>query len=145
MKAILCAAMVLALAVLACGCASTPAAQPAANVITPNLTGNWTGSAVGYIAGSGFTSYSGGHMTMSITAQKDRIFEGRFVYPDQMTGASKSVGFAGAIGRDGKTMTLTEETGGYSSGTLVSPNEIELIFADDSGPIEVAIDTLTRT
>jgi hypothetical protein len=145
MKAILYAAIVLALAVLTCGCATTPAIQPAANGTTPNLTGNWTGPAVGYLAGTGFTNFQGGQMTMSITAQKDRIFEGKFIYPDPVTGVPKSIGIAGAIARDGKTLTLTQESGGYSSGMLISPGEIELIYANDAEPMEVAIDTLKRS
>lgn len=144
MKAILYAGVLLFLVVLVCGCTTTPSSQqtPAAANTTPSLLGNWSGTATGYIEGTGFTNYTGGSMIMMVTNQKDRIFEGQFVYPN-LTG--KTVDFAGAIGRDGRTLTLVEQTGGYSSGTLVSPAEIELIFADDARPFEVAIDQLKKT
>ncbi|MEN6341739.1 MAG: hypothetical protein ABFC89_04180 [Methanospirillum sp.] len=143
MKAILFAAILLVVAALACGCTTAPA-QQAGTATTPNLTGNWTGTATGYLEGTGFTDYSGGRMIMSVTSQKDRIFEGKYIYPN-LTGSAQTVGFAGAVARDGRTLTIVETNGGYSTGTLVTPGEIELIFADDSGPIEVAIDTLKKS
>ena len=144
MKAILYAGVLLLLVVLVCGCMTAPPSQqvPAVATTTPSLLGTWSGTATGYIEGTGFTNYSGGSMIMRVTDQKDRIFEGQFVYPN-LTG--KTVDFAGAIGPDGRTLTLVEQTGGYSSGTLLAPDEIEMIFADDARPFEIAIDQLKRT
>jgi len=48
------------------------------------------------------------------------------------------------IGRDGRTLTIVEQEGGYSSGMIVSGNEIELVYAKSGGNFSVAIDTLRR-
>jgi hypothetical protein len=144
MKAVLKASMLLLLIVLVAGCTTTsssPQTSVAANTTAPNLIGNWSGTATGYIEGTGFTNYSGGSMIMRVTDQKDRIFEGQFIYPNQN---EKTVDFAGAIAHDGRTMTMVEQSGGYSTATLVAPGQIDLIFADDTSPFEVAVDQLKK-
>ncbi len=56
----------------------------------------------------------------------------------------RTFGFGGAIGRDGRTLTIVERNGGYSFGTLIAPDEIELTHTDDSEPSDIAIDTLQK-
>ena len=143
MKAILYAGTLLLFAVLICGCTTAPpTAGVAANNTTPNLVGNWTGPSVGYLSGTGFTDYADGTFTMKVTEQKGRIFNGEFVYANRTGMVTSHLG--GVIGRDGTALTIAEQNGGYSHGTVVSANEIELIFTEDGEPIEAAIDSLKR-
>lgn len=142
MKAIVCMG-ILVLALLACGCTTAPQETPPPVPEIPSLLGNWSGTSTGYIGGMGFIDYSGGAITMRVTEQKDRIFFGEFLVTNQ-SGNVMTFGFGGAIGRDGTTLTIVERNGGYSFGTLIAPDEIELIHADDSEPSDVAIDTLRK-
>jgi hypothetical protein len=146
MKALLYAGILLVIVVLACGCtapASPPVTGPSEQK-TPDITGNWTGTMTGYAGGKGFTDYAGYIMNMQVTEQEGRIFNGIFTFSNG-TGFMKTVEFSGAIGRDGRTMTIAESGGGYSFGTLVATDEIELIHADDAEPSDVAIDTLKKS
>ena len=145
MKTILCAGILL-VAVLICGC--TASSQPStAAAQTPSLIGNWTGTMTGYVDGIGYTNFSGHTMTMRITEQKDRIFSGEVIFSEQL--GWESVACAGTIGRDGRTITLVEHEGmhggGYSSGYLISSDEIELIYSDVSDPFCIAIDALKKS
>jgi hypothetical protein len=49
------------------------------------------------------------------------------------------------IDRNGRTLTVVEQDGGYSSGMIVSENEIELVYAESGGNFSIAIDTLRRS
>jgi hypothetical protein len=98
----------------------------------------------GYAGGKGFTDYAGYVMTMQVTEQEERIFHGNFTFSNG-NGFMKSVEFSGVISRDGTTLTIAERGGGYSFGTLIAPDEIELIHADDAEPPDVAIDLLKKS
>jgi hypothetical protein len=146
-KIVLCA-MTLLIAVLICGCTSAesqPATAAAANE-TPDLIGNWTGTMVGYEYGEGYADYTGYTMTLSITEQHDRIFSGEITYTNESgSPVWGTTPFAGAIGRDGTTLTLIEPEEGYSTGSLIGSDEMELIYANGDDPIEIAIDSLKRS
>jgi hypothetical protein len=98
----------------------------------------------GYVDGQGFNDYAGDSMTMRVIEQKGRVFEGDFIFSNQ-TGSTEFVSFAGAIAHDGMTMTMVERGGGYTFATFITPDEIELIYAEASDPFNVAIDSLKRS
>ncbi|MDO9539610.1 MAG: hypothetical protein Q7J09_06365 [Methanocalculus sp.] len=148
MKTVLCAGILL-VAVLICGCTtSSQESTVAGDIQTPNLIGDWTGTMNGYVDGIGYTDYSGYTLTLRITEQKDRIFSGEATFSEQL--GWESVVFAGVIGRDGRTITMVESggsdgDGGYSSGYLTGPDEMELIYAVVSDPISITIDVLKKS
>ncbi|MDN7025097.1 hypothetical protein FGU65_09385 [Methanoculleus sp. FWC-SCC1] len=145
-KPVLCA-IILIVAVLISGCTTTSQQTTAAAAPeTPDLVGNWTGTMVGYEYGVGYTNFSGYTITMIVTEQRDRIFSGAFIFTNE-TGASvwDDAPFAGVVGRDGKTLTLIEDGGGYSTGTVIASDEIELIYADGGDPFNIAINALKRS
>ena len=133
---------ILLAAVALCGCTSvtTPDTPPLPPF--PNLVGNWSGPMTGYDQGPGYTNYSGSIMVMTVKEQKDRIFSGMidFVPP---IGNHPAKEFAGVIDRDGRTIRLAEEVG-YSTGTVLSKDEIEIVYSKDGTPFTVAIDSLKR-
>lgn len=144
-KVVLCA-MTLLIAVLICGCTTTaPQESPVAPAETPSLTGNWTGTMAGYEYGVGYTNFSGYTITMSVAEQRDRIFSGTFIFTNE-SGVQvwENAPFAAVIGRDGRTITMIEEGGGYTSGSIISSDEIELIYADGNDPFNIAINPLKR-
>ncbi len=144
LKSILCVGILL-LTVLICGCTTTPQESNAA-VETPDLIGNWTGTMTGYEYGVGYTNYAGALITLSITEQQDRIFSGEISYTNQSGYAIwETTPCAGVIGRDSRTLTLVEEGGGHSSGSLIAPDEIEFIYSDGAEPFSIAIDSLKRS
>jgi hypothetical protein len=143
--------LVVILAVLACGCTATTPEVPASPVTPdtktmqaiPDLTGNWTGPLKGYDERTGFTNFPNMTMSLTVTEQHDRLFTGylTFVY----TGGEKSsTDVAGAIGRDGRTLTIVEKDSGYSFGTILSDDEIELTYVTDATPYSIAVDSFRR-
>ena len=110
----------------------------------PNLVGNWTGTAKGYSEGTGYKEFVTNPMYLIVTDQKDRFFTGHMIFP-QNNGSVRTEGFSGVFSREGKGFEIVEYTSGYCGGTIVSANEIELIYADDSEPSRIMIDSLTRT
>jgi hypothetical protein len=143
--------LMFVLIVLACGCTTTSTSSaapasipaPAATVASiPNMIGNWTGTANAYTEGIGYSNYNNGTMMMVVTRQQDRIFSGAFIFTSN--GTTSSVPFAAAIDSNGKTFQDVEKDNGYSTGQIVSANEIEMIYTNSVTPYEVAIDTLTR-
>jgi hypothetical protein len=143
---------ILILAVLACGCTTTNAQNTVAaatpdipNLVVPNIIGNWTGTMKGYDYGTGFSDYAGYTMTLAVIEQQDRVFSGEvsFTAPNG-TPVWGVTPFAGVIGRDGREITIIENEGGYSFGSLVAPGEMELIYADGREPFSIAIDSLKK-
>lgn len=140
--------LLLIIAVVACGCTAAspaaPAAAPAEKTVPyiPNLTGTWTGPMQGYDQGTGFSDYPALDVKMTVTGQKGRVFAGHMVFTVNGTGSRS--GFAGAIGRDGRTLSITEEGGGYCTGEVVGEDEIELTYMQDGSPYSIAIDSFRR-
>jgi hypothetical protein len=109
----------------------------------PDLIGNWTGLGTGYFAENGFYKLNeNGSVGYNITEQKGRLFTGNITYTLNGTGIVE--GFAGAIGPDNKTLSLAEYDGGYDLGTIVSGDEIELIYVEDGDSGWAAINRLHR-
>ncbi|WFN34955.1 hypothetical protein L1S32_02210 [Methanogenium sp. S4BF] len=144
LNSILCAGILL-LAVLICGCTTTPQESSAA-VENPDLIGNWTGTMTGYEYGEGYTNYAGALMTLSITEQQDRIFSGEISFTNQSGYPIwEPLTCAGVLGPDSRTLTLVEEGGGHSSGSLIAPDEIEVVYLDAGEPFSIAINSLKRS
>jgi hypothetical protein len=150
MKITLTILIVIILAVLACGCtAITPPTtqsstipQASHNTAIPNLTGTWIGTMQGYDQNTGFSDYHNQTMTVFVTGQQGRIFSGHYVWTSNGTVVTE--GFAGVIGPDGRTLSTAEANEGYSSGIMLSENEIELTWHHAGVDYGVAIDSLTR-
>ncbi|MDD4136905.1 MAG: hypothetical protein PHT99_03300 [Methanoregula sp.] len=150
--------LVVILAVLACGCtaaapsgtvsslAATPAATgtpvATAAVSIPDLTGTWTGTMQGYDEDLGFTDYPNLTMKLTVDQQHNRLFSGHLVFSGNGTGST--VDMAGVISRDGTTFTMVEKGSGYTTGTVLGKDEIELTHLYDGEPYSVAVDTLKR-
>ena len=133
MKKILCFAL-LVMVFLATGISAAK---------VPDLQGNWTGSWSGYDDGKGYPNLSDGSMFFNVTEQKDRLFAGNLTIK-QKNETTASGGFAGAIGLDNKTLYISQFDKGYSLGTIISNDEMELIYLSDGKAGSVAIDRLHR-
>ena len=146
MKAVVCVGILLLIAVvLTCGCTTTaPPASGTTPAATPDLVGNWSGTWKDYTDGTGYSDGAGYTMIMSVTEQQDRIFSGVFYFINP-SGVTETDTFAGVIGPDGKTLTVVEQNGGYSSGTFSAPDAIELIYTNDAVPYNIAIDSLKKS
>lgn len=89
-------------------------------------------------------------MTLSVTEQNDRLFSGVITITNQsgspVWGANtdRTTRCAGAIGHDGKTLTVVGQGGGYSSGSLIAPDEMELIYTEESETFYIGIDSLKQ-
>lgn len=110
----------------------------------PDLLGIWTAKWSSYDNGIGFSnSAENESLILAISEQEERIFAGNITY--QMDNDTKgSEGFAGAIGLDGKTLYIAEFDEGYCLGTMISNDEMELIYLADGENGSAAIDRLYR-
>jgi hypothetical protein len=109
----------------------------------PDLQGNWTGSWSGYDDAKGYPNLSDGSMFFNVTEQKDRLFAGNLTIK-QKNETTASGGFAGAIGLDNKTLLIARLDKGYSQGTIISNDEMELVYRSDGKGGLVSIDKLYR-
>ncbi|MCJ7443231.1 MAG: hypothetical protein MUO26_01650 [Methanotrichaceae archaeon] len=110
----------------------------------PNLVGNWTGTSNGYFNEDGIARLSeNGSISLVITAQKDRLFTGNLTA--MLNGEEIVKGLAGAIGLDGKTLYIVEFDQGYDIGTIISDDELELIYLADGKTGQAFIDRLHRS
>lgn len=133
--------LVVIIAVLACGCMAAAPAQTTAPAV-PNLVGTWTGPMEGYDEDGGFTDYPFLKATMTVTEQHGRLFSGHILFT--LNGTETTTGFAGAIGRDGRTLSIAEKDGGYCSGMIMAADEIELTYMQDGSQYSIAIDSFKR-
>jgi len=140
--------------VIISGCTNTGSTTPNIATLTvtvttpvpagiPNLMGNWTGTRKGYSEGTGYTEFVTNPMYLIVTDQKGRFFTGQMIFPMDNSSVMTE-GFSGVFSREGKSFEIVEYTSGYCGGTIVSADEIELIYADDSEPSRIMIDSLTR-
>jgi hypothetical protein len=110
----------------------------------PNLLGNWTSSWSAYDEGKGYSnSTESAPINFTFVEQKDRIFAGNLTYKLENE-TEIAEGFAGAIGLDNKTLYIAEFDRGYALGTIISNDEMELIYLADGKITSVAVDRLYR-
>jgi hypothetical protein len=110
----------------------------------PELLGKWNGSWSSYDESRGLhTMTNNESLAFDFTEQENRIFAGNLtiVLENEI---EINQGFAGAIGLDNKTLYITEFDRGYVQGTIISNDEIELIYLADGENASVAIDRLYR-
>lgn len=113
-----------------------------ASPVLPALTGTWTGPMRGYDEGIGFSEYPNLTMVMVVSDQHGRLFSGHMLFNEN--GTEWTTDIAGAIGRDNRTLSLTEKDGGYCFGEVLGQDEIELTYMQDGSPYSIAIDSLKR-
>ncbi len=110
----------------------------------PDLLGIWTGSWSSYDEGIGHSnSTENVSIIFAFIEQDDRLFAGNITIK-QENETEIGEGFAGAIGLDNKTLYIAEFDKGYSLGTIISNDEMELIYLADGENASVAIDRLHR-
>ncbi len=114
----------------------------------PDLVGNWAGSGPGYHEGTGYVDDTD-YVTLSLTIveQNDRLFAGNMTY--QVNGTDVVESFFGVFATDNKSFHLVEFGSGIDLGTIISDDEIELIYIQDGDPAEsrlteIFIDRLYR-
>jgi hypothetical protein len=110
----------------------------------PDLLGKWTGSWNAYDEGTGYSNLTeNASITCTFLEQNDRIFAGNITFK-QENETETGEGFAGAIGLDNKTLYIAEFDEGYAMGTIISNDEMELIYLADGENASIAIDRLYR-
>lgn len=119
MKQILCLAL-LVLVFLATGICTAK---------VPDLIGKWTGSYNGEVSGSAKLPENKS-LNVTVVEQKNRLVTGNMTYKLE-NGTGIVEGFAGAIGLDNKTLYIAEFKEGYDLGTIISNDDIELIYLED--------------
>ncbi len=123
---------------------SAPAPAMAIPPVMPDLLGTWNGTSVGYMeTGSGYTIFPL-TLTMKVTGQDGRLFTGQISYRS-VNGTDVMKEFAGALSPDGKDIATIEYPDGFCDGEIVSADEIELVFRDETSPSMITIDTFRRT
>jgi hypothetical protein len=108
----------------------------------PDLVGNWAGTGPGYDEETGYVEDMDDILTFSITEQQGRIFNGELTYLSS-NGTDVVEGFAGIIDVDNKTIYIAEFVSGYDVGTIISEDEIDMMYLDSEAG-EVFIETLRR-
>ena len=107
-----------------------------------DLVGNWTGSTTGYVGADGaYNLVENDSISFAISVQNDRLFTGNVTFTRDRETIIE--GFTGAIGADNKTLYIAESKG-YGFGSIISDNEIELIYLENGETVLAAIDKLHR-
>ena len=83
-----------------------------------------------------------GIINYTIVEQDGSLFKGDLVY--KINGTEVVEGFAGAIGADNKTLYLVEFDSGYDLGTIISEDEIEMVYLEDGEPAEISLGRFFR-
>ena len=110
----------------------------------PDLTGNWTGPYTEYQQPNGFFEGDAGRFSLNITEQQDRIFTGFLIY-SRSDGSEVHREIVGVVSSDGTELSVAEKENGYSTGKILGPDEIELVYLSDKDPVSAAVDHLFRT
>ena len=111
----------------------------------PNLLGKWTGLESWYGEVNGTAKLTENRsLNVNIAEQKNRLFTGNLTYKLE-NGTELVEGFSGAIGQDNKTLYISEFKEGYDLGTIISDDEMELIYLQDGKMAETTISRLHRT
>ena len=109
----------------------------------PNLLGKWTGVESWYGKVNESTKLiEDKSLNLTVEEQKDRLVTGNMTYMENRTKIVE--GFSGAIGLDNKTLYIAEFKEGYDLGTIISNDDIELIYLEDGKMGGAEIDRLHR-
>jgi hypothetical protein len=109
----------------------------------PNLLGKWTGVESWYGKVNESTKLiEDKSLNLTVEEQKDSLFTGNMTYIENRTKIVE--GFSGAIGLDNKTLYIAEFKEGYDLGTIISNDDIELIYLEDGKMGGAEIDRLHR-
>jgi hypothetical protein len=109
----------------------------------PDLVGNWTGTWDAYFGEKYASSTENGSINYTFTEQEGRIFVGN-ISGKLGNGSEVDKGFVGAIGPDNQSLYIAESDQGYTFGTMISSDEIELIYLQDGDDTEASIDRIHR-
>ncbi|AET63525.1 hypothetical protein Mhar_0134 [Methanothrix harundinacea 6Ac] len=82
-------------------------------------------------------------VTLTITEQRGRLFNGTISYLD-INDTEVVEGLAGVIALDNTTFYIAEFIAGYDVGTVISEDEIELLYIRDGEMGGVSLDILRR-
>lgn len=108
----------------------------------PDLVGNWAGKGPGYNEEAGYVLDEDNILNFFITEQRGRLFNGELTY--HLNGTDVVEGFAGTISPDNKTLYIAEFISGYDVGTVISEDEIDLMYLLEGKAGAVFIETLRR-
>jgi hypothetical protein len=109
----------------------------------PNLLGKWAGVESWYGKVNESTKLiEDKSLNLTVEEQKDHLFTGNMTYIEN--GTKVVEGFSGAIGLDNKTLYIAEFKEGYDLGTIISNDDIELIYLEDGKMGGAEIDRLHR-
>jgi hypothetical protein len=106
----------------------------------PNLVGNWTCSEEQNVFRHEFQE--GMALNMSVVEQRGRLFTGNLTY--ELNGTETVEGFSGAIGLDNRSIYMAEFREGFDLGTVISEDEIELLYLQEGSRAQAEIDRLHR-
>lgn len=110
----------------------------------PDLVGTWEGPDMGYDPLEGYYGEGENYtVTLTITEQRGRLFNGTISYLD-INDTEVVEGLAGVIALDNTTFYIAEFGSGYDVGTIISEDEVELLYLQDGEGGGVFIDTLRR-
>lgn len=108
----------------------------------PDLVGIWAGKGPGYNDETGYVVDADNTINFSIMEQNGRLFNGELTY--YLNGTEVVEGFAGTISPDNKTFYIAEFGSGYDVGTVISEDEIDLMYLLDGKAGAVFIERLRR-
>ena len=113
--------------------------------LIPDLKGNWTGPSTGYDRVDGYDGPSRWQFSMSITDQRDRVFNGTISYTNRLHPENNgATGISGVIGPDMKSVYLVEYSDGIIIGKIIDADMMEFIYLESGKEASAAIDTFTR-
>lgn len=110
----------------------------------PDLVGTWEGPDMGYDPLEGYYGEGENYtVTLTIAEQRGRLFNGTIAYLD-VNDSEVVEGLAGVIAPDNTTFYIAEFIAGYDLGTIISEDEIELLYLRDGEMGGVSLDILRR-
>ena len=110
----------------------------------PDLIGKWSGLESWYSEVNGSARLTeNASLNFTVTEQKNRLLTGYLSYESE-NGTEVSEGFAGVIGLDNKTLYLAEFNEGYDFGTIISDDEMGLIYLQDGKEAVATLSSLHR-
>ena len=111
------------------------AAEARAADPVPNLVGTWKGGGLGVGKQEGFVDTP---VTLVIEEQRERAFKGT------KTHSEGKEGFYGAIQADGRSLLMTDDGDGQSSGSILAADSIEVCYMEAGDDAQVFCRVLKR-